>query len=350
MITTQQPVLRRFWHAVMPLSQLASGQPQPFQLLGENIVLWQREDGSVACLKDRCCHRSAKLSLGYVEDGNLVCGYHGWAFAQGGACVRVPQRPADAPIPSSYCVAAYRAEVRYGYVWVALGEPLAPIPEMPEADLVGYRQVHQFYEPWKCAALRLMENSFDAAHGAFVHRATFGNTSRPEAFVGDVATSAFGLSFDTKTAVDVRGDVAAKAVGTSDALTERVIHSQWFMPFVRRTVIRYPHGLVHVIVTCATPVNDDTTMVVQWAWRNDTEEDTPAAEVVAFDRAVVDEDRFILESTDPDVPLAVVDGEEFHMGSDRPGIVMRRMLADLLKAHGEVERRRGAVGLAGATR
>ena len=34
MLVTQQPVFRRFWHAVVPLSALAPGQPVPFTLLG----------------------------------------------------------------------------------------------------------------------------------------------------------------------------------------------------------------------------------------------------------------------------------------------------------------------------
>lgn len=42
MLTTQQPVLRNFWYAVMPLSMLADG-PKPFTLLGERIVLsWMK--------------------------------------------------------------------------------------------------------------------------------------------------------------------------------------------------------------------------------------------------------------------------------------------------------------------
>jgi phenylpropionate dioxygenase-like ring-hydroxylating dioxygenase large terminal subunit len=45
MLVTRQPVLRRFWYPVMPLSRLAAG-PQPFTLLGEKIVLWQRADGT----------------------------------------------------------------------------------------------------------------------------------------------------------------------------------------------------------------------------------------------------------------------------------------------------------------
>lgn len=38
MLVTQQAVLRRFWYALMPMSQLDAG-PQPFTLLGEDLVL-----------------------------------------------------------------------------------------------------------------------------------------------------------------------------------------------------------------------------------------------------------------------------------------------------------------------
>ncbi len=48
MLTTRQPVFRRFWHAVMPLAQLEAGTPQPFTLLGERIVLFLDAQGQPA--------------------------------------------------------------------------------------------------------------------------------------------------------------------------------------------------------------------------------------------------------------------------------------------------------------
>lgn len=41
MLTSQQRVFRKFWHAVVPMSRLREGQPVPFTLLGEPIVLFQ---------------------------------------------------------------------------------------------------------------------------------------------------------------------------------------------------------------------------------------------------------------------------------------------------------------------
>jgi phenylpropionate dioxygenase-like ring-hydroxylating dioxygenase large terminal subunit len=240
-------------------------------------------------------------------------------------------------------VPAYRVAERYGYLWVALDEPLTDIPELPEAAEPGFRQVDQFYETWDIAAFRLMENSFDAAHIAFVHRKTFGNVEQPRTDGHrDLTTNAYGFEARNESRVKVRGEVAHRAVLTNSEDTVRRSQNNWYMPFARRLAIRYPHGLIHTIITCATPMTDRTSMILQWCYRNDTEEQVSAADVIAFDRAVTLEDKRILESTDPDVPLADTDGEEMHMHTDHPGVVMRQMFAKLLCDHGETEQRAGA--------
>jgi phenylpropionate dioxygenase-like ring-hydroxylating dioxygenase large terminal subunit len=339
MLVTKQRVLRRFWYPVMPVAHLTEGA-KPFTLLGENIVLWRTAEGGIACLKDRCRHRTAKLSAGYLDNDNIVCGYHGWTYGPSGACVRIPQSAEDEGMAAKVRVDAYRAVERYGYVWVALDEPLIEIPDLPEAARPGFRQVDQFYERWNIGALRLMENSFDAAHVAFVHRNTFGNVAAPEIVTQRTLTpKEWGFDSIAITPVKVRGALARKAVHSGADETVRRTESTWYMPFVRRGAIHYPDGLIHVLVTCATPMRDDETMIVQWVYRNDNEADVPSADVIAFDRAITFEDKAILETCDPDVPLAVVDGEEMHMGSDRPGLLMRRMFTQLLRDHGETESR-----------
>ncbi|WP_263975626.1 Rieske 2Fe-2S domain-containing protein [Leptolyngbya sp. 7M] len=61
----------------MPLTHLADGTPQSFELLGQRIVLWLDTNGNPAAVADRCCHRSARLSLGQVVNGCIRCPYHG---------------------------------------------------------------------------------------------------------------------------------------------------------------------------------------------------------------------------------------------------------------------------------
>src|SRR5262249_28283312 len=68
MLVTQQPVLRRFWYATVPVGHLQDG-PRPFTLLHENIVLCLDTAGRPAALADRCCHRTAQLSKGCTAEG-----------------------------------------------------------------------------------------------------------------------------------------------------------------------------------------------------------------------------------------------------------------------------------------
>ncbi len=78
-------------------------------------------------------------------------------------------------------------------------------------------------------------------------------------------------------------------------------------------------------------------MLVQWLYRNDTEEQVSTQALIDWDATITAEDRDILEATDPDVCIDTRRRVEFHMPSDRPGLVIRKQLLDLLQAHGEEE-------------
>jgi phenylpropionate dioxygenase-like ring-hydroxylating dioxygenase large terminal subunit len=329
MLQTKTPVLRRFWYPVIPLAHLADG-PKPFTLLDENIVLWLDGEGRPSALADRCCHRTAKLSKGFYTSGRLACGYHGWEFDKDGRVMRVPQRPVDRQGATNMRVPAYHCQARYGYVWVALEDPLFDIPVFEE-EAEGCRRIDEFYEPWNCAGLRLMENSFDNAHFSFVHRASFGDQGHPEPARLEIETYDDGFLFITE--VPVRNpEIQKKVLNMESDTTVRHMRGRWYMPFMRKLRIRYPNGLSHSIVTAATPMTDDTIMTVQFVFRNDTEEQAKAADVIAFDRLVTNEDRDILEATDFDVPLDQT-GVEMNMPSDKPGVLMRKMLLKLLADH-----------------
>jgi len=118
-----------------------------------------------------------------------------------------------------------------------------------------------------------------------------------------------------------------------DTETHRSIDGYWFAPFTVKLRINYPNGLVHIIVNTMTPISDGVSQMVQFCLRNDTEADTPTQDVIAFDRAVTLEDKFILESTDYDVPLSVNTDKEQHMITDKPGILIRQKIASLIKQH-----------------
>mgnify|MGYP005753676095 FL=1 len=340
MLTTRQAVFRKFWHAVMPLSELRDG-PRPFTLLGENIVLFLDEHSQPAALKDRCCHRTAKLSKGWCTDGKLQCGYHGWVYDRSGRVVKIPQYGNDKPIPPDYGTPAYACTARYGYAWVALEDPIADIPAVPEFEAPGWRTIFQFYERWQTSPMRALENSFDNSHFSFVHRATFGVADQPRPSKYELVDTEAGFYAETVIAA-ANPERFRRISGVSDTVTTRHMRNAYFLPFSRRLDIEYPSGIRHVIINCFTPVDDGQIQLCQWLFRNDTEADCPAQMLIDFDEEITREDKDILESTDPD---AVIDtrrrGIEYSMESDRPGMLIRKKLMELLARHGEHEIHRG---------
>ena len=48
--------------------------------INNNDFAFFRFNNKVYAFKDRCPHQGAPLSDGYVQDGCIVCIYHGWKF------------------------------------------------------------------------------------------------------------------------------------------------------------------------------------------------------------------------------------------------------------------------------
>src|SRR5687767_7540818 len=90
--------LRSQWHAVAE-SVDVDRAPVAVRLLGASYVVWRGPDRAIVAAPDRCPHREAPLSAGTVDDGCLVCPYHGWTFGAEGRCVTVPSSGVGRPVP-----------------------------------------------------------------------------------------------------------------------------------------------------------------------------------------------------------------------------------------------------------
>ncbi len=333
MLVTQEPMLRRFWHCLFPLAHL-DDKPQAFKLLGEDIVVWKDREGAPHAVQDRCPHRTAKLSGGTVKDDAVVCPYHGWAFEGSGKCTLIPQE--TAPRDRAIYVRAYHCQARYGQVWVCLDEPAADIPYIEPFGDPTFRQVFEFCEDWSCSPLRIMENEFDAAHLSFVHATSFGNTDPIPALP---LIEEHDDGFIARSQPKVRNPEGMRAaLQMTEDKTVRTTTGRYYVPFFRVTEIAYPNGLKNILVTALTPIDDHHTRFNQFVLRNDTEAEVSSEQVIAFDRRVTLEDKVVLETTDPAVPLDNIEGFEEHMASDRPGLLMRkkiRQVCDRLRAEAQ---------------
>ena len=79
MLVSEVPAFKEYWYPVAYSGEIAD-KPRAVRLLGDNYVVWRGKDGTLGCAVDECPHRAARLSQGWLEDGEIVCPYHGWAF------------------------------------------------------------------------------------------------------------------------------------------------------------------------------------------------------------------------------------------------------------------------------
>lgn len=145
-------------------------------ILGEEIVLFRKENGEPAALADMCPHRLLPLSLGRLKGDTVECGYHGLTFDGTGACVRAPTQDT---IPANACVRAYPVADRMGMVWIWMGDPAL-------ADTNDIYDLPQYHDPnWGVGHgdalhidahyLLLCDNLCDPTHVNYVHPTTLGS-------------------------------------------------------------------------------------------------------------------------------------------------------------------------------
>lgn len=321
MIISQESVLTRFWYPLAFSDELSDG-PVSRRLLGTDLVLWLGSDGRPAAARDRCPHREAALSGGWSEGGALVCPYHGWQFGADGRCALIPQNaPGQRPNPRA-TLDVFRCSEALGLVWVCLHpDPLGGIPTVAEFGADNWRTVIEFDTVWPCAAPHLIDNNLDLAHLSFVHRGTFGDPSMPQVDIGDMNRTGEGLA--------ARGGAAVAARPGEHTETRRDTMSRVCAPFTAVLHIRYPDGLEHIIVKAVAPIDDQQCRLLQMAIRNDTETARPAADIIAFDTAVAEEDRSILVRMPVNYPLEL--HELVHIDTDRASVAYRRLLKELVE-------------------
>jgi vanillate O-demethylase monooxygenase subunit len=171
--------LKNAWYvAAMP--DEVTDKPLGRQICGERMVFFRGPEGKVAALEDFCPHRGAPLALGYVEDGKLVCSYHGLAMGCEGRTLGMPgQRVRGFPAIRSYAVVE-----RYGFVWVWPGArekaDLAKLQHLDWAESPDWAYGGGLYHI-KCDYRLMIDNLMDLTHETYVHATSIGQKEIDEA-------------------------------------------------------------------------------------------------------------------------------------------------------------------------
>jgi phenylpropionate dioxygenase-like ring-hydroxylating dioxygenase large terminal subunit len=322
----ENPALRDQWYVVTESADVADA-PVGVRLLGADYVLYRSADGHLVAAPDRCPHRESPLSIGTVSDGCLTCPYHGWSFGDGGRCVEVPSSGRDRPVPPAAHLPVVAVEERYGLVWLCPGEPVGTIPQMSAEDDPAYRRINSGVETWTTSATRMTDNFMDVSHFPWVHLGTFGvaqNTAVPKVHLEMLDDGWYGYQYE----VDARNDTGGTTVSGQDGdVVHRRMSTGFHLPFSVRSTIHYETGLDHLLLLCATPVDDTTSYFTFVVWRND-DFSVPGEEIITFDRAIGAEDKVMLERVPGVLPLD--QQATVSVQSDRPSVEWRRQLSALL--------------------
>ncbi|HEU0103134.1 MAG TPA: aromatic ring-hydroxylating dioxygenase subunit alpha [Mycobacteriales bacterium] len=160
---------RNQWYVAAYAAEVGREQILGRTILNEPIAFYRTEAGTAVGLADRCVHRRFPLSESRLEGDTVVCGYHGFTYDTGGACVFVP---GQTRIPRTARVGAYPVVEQDSFVWVWIGDAAkadpARIPRAPWLDDPGYTTVCGM-EPLDARAGLLIDNLMDLSHETYLH-------------------------------------------------------------------------------------------------------------------------------------------------------------------------------------
>src|SRR5579859_4413939 len=166
-------LLRHYWTPACLSSELPASDSDPIRvrLLGEDLIAFRDTDGKVGLIQNNCPHRGASLFFGRNEEAGLRCVYHGWKFDVTGACVDMPNEPAESDFKQKVRATAYPCVERNGIVWTYMGsrQMAPPLPELGWA-LVPAEARQSLRYARACNWLQALEGDIDSSHVNYLHR------------------------------------------------------------------------------------------------------------------------------------------------------------------------------------
>lgn len=309
------------WHPVA-LTEAVGSEPHAVSLLGRDLVLWRSEPDALNAFADSCPHRGARLSLGRVVQGQLECPYHGWQFAGGGACTRVPALPHFVP-PSSHCAATFQVREDYGLVWVRLVPGEAELPVFEAESDPHLRKVNCGPYDVATSAPRIVENFLDMAHFGFVHEGWLGARSHTAIDDYQVEATPHGLRATGCKAWQPQSNLHSTAtaqVEYSYDVTAPYTAVLTKVPEVGSTAVQ---GWRESIALFICPITPQFSRV--WFRLAVVDFETSDEKLRAFQHTIFTQDQPVLESQRPQtLPLDL--RAELHTAADKASSAYRRYL------------------------
>lgn len=211
--------------------------------------------------------------------------------------------------------------LRFGHVWVSLGQPKRDLFTIPEADQPGRRWVDVGVVRVKCSPLRAVENFLDIAHFPFVHTDILGaephtEVARYEVNIREDSDEVWATKitfYQPQAAKSASGGIVTEYMYRVPAPTCAVLY---------KSCPPRP-GENDVIAIFVQPLAEDLCDV--WPWMALFDDVTPTADLIHFQQMIFMQDRSILENQIPRA-LPLDPGKEIPTQADLTSIAYRRWL------------------------
>ena len=334
------------WYVACYSHEVNSDKPLARTICDVPLVFFRDSNKTVAALEDFCPHRGAPLSLGYVENGKLVCGYHGLVMGREGKTDAMPKQRVD-KFP---CIKAFKVVEKYGFIWLWPGEQdLADEDALPNlfwADSPDWAYGGGLYHI-NCDYRLMVDNLMDLTHETYVHSTSIGQSEIEEA---PVNTKVEGAQVVTSRFMEniVAPPFWQAALEANDLPKEGSVDRWQVCRFDLPSHIMIEVGVAvagegginaapdkragSIVVDFITPESDQS---IHYFWgmaRDFKVDDTALTEQIKQQQgAVFAEDQEILEEQQKNLNL-YPDRQLLMLDIDSGGVMARRMITRAIKA------------------
>jgi phenylpropionate dioxygenase-like ring-hydroxylating dioxygenase large terminal subunit len=231
-------------------------------LLGEDLIAFRVTSGQIGVVQNNCPHRGASLFFGRNEEEGLRCVYHGWKFAVDGACIDMPNEPAESNFKDKVRATSYTAQERCGVVWVYMGPRQGNPPPLPDLEpnmLAEGEWTTNVYQR-ECNWMQALEGDIDTCHTVYLHTGASRVEDAPEGTWGRYALADRAPRYHVVN-TPAGAMYTAYRPAESDSLYYRI--AQFLFPFYAMV----PTGVLglEVRVRAWVPMDDDHTLALTMA-------------------------------------------------------------------------------------
>ena len=263
---TEQDKYDLQWYVIGTPSDFSADKPKKITIWNKNYVVWRDESGHYSALDDVCSHKGASLAGGHMNNGSVVCPYHGYEFDQNCQLEKVPGicfQPS--PVQN---LAKFDVTEKHGWVYLntfsdlvtdkmAIKEQIFVEEEVLRNDSAVFLDMN-----FNCYSRILSENSIDVMHIGFVH--TFGNKKNPAPTEIHPPRLEAPHHFKTSYMYEAGENSMARKIFK---VKDLIIENEFILPHT--TIARVIFGdLVSTVVTFALPISENKSKLFVKTYRN----------------------------------------------------------------------------------